>query len=261
MRNSSSKGDIIKTICMYTVAWSCGTSLGYLFSGSLYKLGPYALSAIVVLTGACVLWIFRKDSSIEDKSESGNYPLSTNIMFVWMGWVIIFVVTFVERAILVFFPVLCAQKNLGPFYASLPLFLMMLGQGVFSIYFFRNKNLFYKKNIIVIMNILAATTLLLVWVFPSYLVYLAGFTLFGIYGCFAYFSAVLYANNHFENQSYNVGINEGIVGISSILGVVISYFWMKALPGPDSIYLGCAMLLIILIFITALMPVKSREKA
>jgi len=258
MRNSSSRGKLMKIICMYTIAWSGGISLGYLASGSLYKLGPYALSIIVILSGAWVLWIFRKDSSIEANKETEDYAFSKNVMFVWIGWIIIAVVTFVERSILVFFPVFCAQKNIGPFYASLPLFLMMFGQGVFSIYFIKNTRLFYNKNVIILANIAAAIVMLSVWLFPSYLVYIIGFILLGLYGSFTYFSAVFYANNHFENRSLNVGINETIVGMSSITGVAISYIWMKALPGPDSIYLGCALLLIILVFVILFFPVKSR---
>ena len=128
----------------------------------------------------------------------------------------------------------------------------------FSFYFIKNTRLFYNKNVIILANIAAAIVMLSVWLFPSYLVYIIGFILLGLYGSFTYFSAVFYANNHFENRSLNVGINETIVGMSSITGVAISYIWMKALPGPDSIYLGCALLLIILVFVILFFPVKSR---
>jgi len=248
IRNSSSRADIFKTISMYTVAWSTGTAFGYLGSGSLYKLGPYALSFIIVLSAVWIVYIIRGKHCVDNSVvEEPEYPFGTDPVYLWIGWIIIFAVTFTERALQVFFPVLCAKSGISPFMAGLPLFLMMFTQGAFAMFFTKYKNLFYRKNLIITANIAAVLLLLVLWLFPYYPVYLAGFTLFGVYGAFTYFSSVLYANNHFENRSLNVGINEAIVGIGAVIGVVISYVWMKFIPGAGSIYLGCALLMILAI--------------
>lgn len=229
---------IFYTVALYNLSWCSGVSFGFLFSGSFYNLGHYVLFFFVLLIHIIIILIIYKSrlpvikETAVAESNYNNEPL-----YLWIGWIMVLMITFFQRSIQTFFPVVCARINITPFLAGLPLFLMMFGQAVFSCFLANIPRVFYQKKALLIANTLMLFVFIALWLLPYYLVYIFGFIIFGLYGSFIYFSSVLYANNYYKNRSENVGINELIVGIGGIAGIVITSLWMDAVKSDNSMYL------------------------
>ncbi|OGS20025.1 MAG: hypothetical protein A2252_01900 [Elusimicrobia bacterium RIFOXYA2_FULL_39_19] len=255
IRNTSSRGEIFKTMSTYTFTWNSGIALGFLSSGSLYRAGPVALSVLMVICGIAIMGIINaRRVSAETAVDNEAHSFNANPFYLWVGWIMIFSVNSVERSIQTFFPVISAQNNLSPFLSGIPLFLLMAAQGTFSLYLAKKKNLFYNKKAALLINLSGLLIFTALWLYPSYITYLVCFFLTGLYGSFCYMSAVVYANNHHENRSHNVGINETLVGISGITGVAMSSFFMEYFPGAGSLYLICALYIVAAIVYISLIP-------
>ena len=63
MRGESKPGQLAQTVGYYTVSWSLGTSLGFVSSGLLYRLGPTALAMLTALVGAAILVLLARHRS------------------------------------------------------------------------------------------------------------------------------------------------------------------------------------------------------
>lgn len=247
MRGDAPPGGLARATGLYTLAWSGGSSLGVLLSGTLYNFGSTVLIVLTLGVGGLISFLLfrhqaRPDSApsadeMEETGPAGSAPVHG--AYVGVAWLIIFTAMFVQRPIQTFYPALCAGAQIAPWLAGLPLFLHMFiqalaGAGMISLRF-----LMYRKTPLILIQGAAAGLLILIGLHPS-IEYLAiGMSLLGIWAGFAYFSAVYYASNS-GRRSRNIGINECLVGLGSFSGLILSEYFMKKSGNPATMYRVCA---------------------
>ena len=252
MRTFPDSKEMSHAVALYTLFWSSGVSLGFVFSGFFYSMGIWWLAAVISICGTTALLIIGiyKPAPARNIQQAatprpGSSSITEHSKYVFIGWIIVFLVTFVQRAIQTFFPVICATENISAYLTGIPLFLMMLFTALTGYWMKNLQKLFYAKPLILLMNLAAIIMLLLIWLIPNYFIYIIGFSVMGIYGGFGYFSSVFYSNNDYANKSRNVGINELMVGVASILGIFICEFAIRLTGNTKSIYLLCSIILIL----------------
>lgn len=252
MRGEAAPGGLAKSVGLYTLAWSLGSSLGFLSSGYFYGLGRLALAAgCVAVAGVIlvVLWRHRArpegELSADEHVEQGSKKARpVNAAYVWVGWLIIFSGMFIQRPIHNFFPTLCAREGISSFAAGVPLSLQMLVQGVVGLICIRYRDFLYRRTPLWLLHVAAAAVLVALWRWPGYAVGVAGIGVIGVYTGFAYFSAVYYASNS-GRRSFNIGVNEFLVGVGSFAGLFVSEWWMTRTGNPAVMYLVCAVTLLL----------------
>jgi len=253
MRSEAPPGGLNEAVANYTVAWSVGIALGFLLSGSGYSLGPRALAGMTVAAGIIILMsVFLRrarphgeasaDEHVEHGPE-GSRPVDSR--YVIIGWIMIFAACFVQRPIQTFFPAWCKEQGVGPLSAALPLFLMMLVQAGVGFGMKWLRPTLYRRTPVWAVQLGGAAALALAWRFPGYGIYLAAFSLAGIYLGFVFFCAVYYASNDFAHRSRNVGVNEFMVGAGSLLGIFVCETWTSYGSDKTLLYAACAAALVI----------------
>ena len=239
MRGETVPGGLSLTVARYTLAWSAGSSLGFLASGTVYRLGSLALAAVDVAVGLGVLVILLRHrhrhhdqaSADEHIEEHGCGARAVNPAYVVVGWCMIFTAIFIQRPLQSLFPAVCGQAGISPVWVGGVLFLHMLVQGVWGHSVYRFARWRYRRTPILVFHATAA--LLLGWVawHPTFAACSAGIVLLGLYTGFAYFSAVYYSSNS-GRRSLNIGVNECLVGLGGLAGLFASEKW-TAYTGSD----------------------------
>jgi hypothetical protein len=229
MRGETAPGGLAKTVARYTLAWSAGSSLGFLSSGAVYRLGTMALAAVDVAVGLGVLltlarYRYRSQdeaSADEHVEQPGHGARAVNPAYVAVAWCTVFTVMFVQRPLQSLFPALCGQAGVAPAAAGGVLFLHMLLQGVWGYAMGRCTRWRYRRTPIIVFHTTAALILSLVAWHPSPVASSAGIVVLGLYTGFAYFSAVYYSSNS-GRRSFNIGVNECLVGLGGLAGLFVS---------------------------------------
>ncbi len=248
MRSESSLGMTLKSsVAMYNFSWSFGAGAGSLTAGLLYVLGTWtligtALAATAVIIGLLLLHKssgeerITGDGEIEEGSPDAR-PVSP--AYVLIGWMMIFTILFVQRPLFTFLPPMFAKDGTSSLMASLPLFAMMTVQAFVALFMWRFRDHLYRRTSFWIVQIIAALAFAAIWLWPSYAVCLALLLLLGAYSGYAFFCSIYYASNS-KRSSFNIGVNEGLVGLGSIAGIFAGNAWMKASGSDTQIYLMCA---------------------
>src|ERR1035437_3358054 len=111
MRTESAPGDLGRAIGLYTLAWSLGSAAGIFASGFFYQLGFTMLSALIMLVGVVMLLVLLTHKprpadapSADEQVERGSEKAPpVDPIYVWIGWLMIFMAMFVQRPIHSFF--------------------------------------------------------------------------------------------------------------------------------------------------------------
>lgn len=252
MRGETVPGGLALTVARYTLAWSVGSSFGFLSSGAVYRLGTVALGIVDVLVGASVLMILlchrhrdhNEASADEHVEESGAGARPVNPAYVWVAWCMIFTAMFVQRPLQSLFPAVCGRAGISPAWVGGVLFLHMLLQGCWGHLLHRFRRWRYRRTPIIVFHTTAALLLILVALFPAFSVSAAGIVLFGFYTGFAFFSAVFYSSNS-GRRSFNIGVNECLVGLGCVGGLFASQWWMQYTGSDAAMYLVGAVALLV----------------
>ena len=266
MRGEAAPGKLTRAVGLYTLAWSLGSGLGVFSSGLCYQFGVLALSGLTALVGLTVLVILllyrskpvHETSADEEVDRSSSRPV--NPSYVWIGWIIIFTAMFVQRPLQTFFPSLSAQSGISPFLAGLPLALHMILQGVMGYSLFPLRNLLYRKTSLLVFQGSAALLFFLIWLRPSLAGCFIGISLLGIYTGFAYYAAVFYSSNS-GRRSFNIGINECLVGLGSFAGLFAVEGWMKYSGDVHAMYLIGGLVLLVSIVLQLTIARLGQRKA
>ncbi|MBT3378143.1 MAG: MFS transporter [Lentisphaerae bacterium] len=266
MRGETEPGDLARTVSRYTLAWSCGSALGFLSSGIVYGLGIAALAALDALVGGAILFVLlshrrrpHHESSADDHVEqpaAAGRPVDP--VYVLVGWCLIFTAMFIQRPVHSLFPAICARNGITSFTASLPLAGQMLIQGGMGYVMFSLRHWLYRRTPLVILHILAGVVFLLVWRFPPFVIVSIGISLLGIYTGFAYFSAVYYASNSLRG-TFNVGVNECLVGVGSFAGLFASEWWSRRSGTENAMFLVCGVALFVSVVLQMLLICRRKQ--
>ena len=247
MRGEGALGSLKSSVSLYTLSWCMGSALGTLTSGWFFQGGVTALvAAVLIATAAMAILLARNarpstDGPLpEETVEHGTrqkYPVSN--AYIAVGWLMIFTVTFVQRPIFTFLPPLFAAEGIGSLQASLPLFLHLAVSAVFGLFLYRYRDTLYRRTPFVIFQSAGAAALCAMWRWPTYWVCFSMLCLLGIYAGYAYYCAVYYASNS-GRRSFNIGVNEALVGFGSVAGILLGDLWMRRSGSSAGLYLVCA---------------------
>jgi MFS family permease len=266
MRGEAPPGGLVRVTALYTCAWSSGASLGFLASGSLFRLGGVVMSLLVLAASAFIfVLLFRHrvrpgDSPSADEhvdAAPGNDP-GLHGAYVGVAWVMIFTAMFVQRPLQTFYPALAGRAGVAAALAGAPLFVHMLLQAVAGGLMVKARGWLYRPGILATVQLLGVALLVVVWRFPVYAVVAPGIGLLGLWAGFMYFCSVFYASNA-GNRSRNVGINECLVGLGSFAGLFVSEWFMTRLADDDIMYAVCAAALLISVAVQmTIIRIRSR---
>ncbi|MBI2437448.1 MAG: MFS transporter, partial [Lentisphaerae bacterium] len=267
MRAEAAPGDLRRAVGNYTLAWSLGSAVGILSSGFFYRLGFTMLSALALLVGALILVVLRLHKSrpadapsADEQGErlSGQAP-PVDPMYVWIGWLMMFAAMFVQRPIQSFFPVISAKAGISAFVTSLPLFLQMTVQALVGLAMIRARHWLYRRMPLGLAQAGAALLLVVMWLWPTWPICFLGVSFLGIYLGFVYFCSVYYSSNS-GRRSFNVGVNEFLVGLGSFASLFVSEWAMKRTGAAASMYLIIALALLILLAVQLAVAGKARPE-
>lgn len=252
IRTESAPGDLNHAIGFYTLAWSLGSAAGIFSSGFFYQLGFTMLSALIVLFGGVMLGVLLTHKprpadapSADEHVESGSKKAPpVDPIYVWIGWVMIFMAMFVQRPIHSFFPAIGAKTGVSAFLTSLPLGLQMTAQAAAGLAMIRWRHLLYRRTPLFLIHGGAAVLLMVMWRWPTLPVCFPGISLLGAYAGFIYFCSVYYSSNS-GRRSLNIGVNEFLVGLGSFAGLFISEVVIQQTGNDASMYLVIAVALLI----------------
>ena len=151
---------------------------------------------------------------------------------------------FVQRPVLTYFPSLSAQTGISALLVGIPLALHMTLQGLVGYGLCPLRNLLYRKTSFFVFQGGAGLLFLLIWIRPSLVNCFIGISLLGIYTAFAYYAAVFYSSNS-GRRSFNIGVNECLVGLGSFAGLFAVERWIKFSGDVHAMYLvgGLALLI------------------
>ncbi|MBI4831035.1 MAG: MFS transporter [Candidatus Lindowbacteria bacterium] len=250
MRNESAPGGLKWTVALYTLAWSGGAAFGFLSSGYLYAFGKTVMGVTIM---AVTLFIFlvlltrkAKDDgapTIDDHVEEGSpcAPRATHA-YVLVGWMMFFTACFVQRSTCTFYPMICAREGVSSLLTSAPLFIQMAIQALFGFYAFKLRDWLYRPEPQLAFQISTAALLAAAWLWPSALLGAAALALIGFYSGFVSFCAVYYSSNS-GNRSFNIGVNEFLVGLGSVAGIFIVEWFVKRSGNENVMFLVCGVCL------------------
>jgi len=148
-----------------------------------------------------------------------------------------------------------AKAGVSAFVTGLPLFLQMAVQAAVGLAMIRWRHLLYRRTPLGLIHAGAAVLVLVMWRWPTLPVCFPGISLLGAYTGFVYFSSVYYASNS-GRKSFNIGVNEFLVGLGNFAGLFISEWVMKRTGNDANMYLVIAVAL--LISLAAQLVVASR---
>lgn len=210
---------------LYTLSWSAGMAFGSLAEGFLMNRGflwarlPILLPAVVVIFGILVSQKLNNSKDLYEKAQENNIPDTFLKVYAKIAWIEIFTVTFVTVGIRYLLPKMTISFfNFSHTSAASAVFLFFVLQamsGYVSCFF---RFLSYNLKAHNLLKLLAAMGLIVPVLFPyDFSVFLSVCCL-GIYSGHAFWASVFYAINDRRRAGFNVGINESLVGISSVLG-------------------------------------------
>jgi MFS family permease len=252
MRTEAAPGDLKRAAGLYTLAWSSGSAAGIFSSGFLYQLGFTMLSGLITLVGIVMLVVLLMHKPRPADAPSANEHVEggsekappVDPVYVWIGWLMIFMAMFVQRPIHSFFPAISAKAGVSAFVTGLPLFLQMAVQAVAGLVMIRWRHLLYRRTPLWLIHVGAAVLLLVMWRWPTLPVCFFGIGLLGAYAGFVYFSSVYYSSNS-GRRALNIGVNEFLVGLGSFAGLFISEWVMRRTGNDANMYLVIAVALLI----------------
>ncbi|MFA5203483.1 MAG: MFS transporter [Lentisphaeria bacterium] len=248
MRGEAAPGELAQAVGLYTLAWSGGSALGFLSAGWLYAHGRPVMTLFVA--GLCLVMLVLLLShrakpadvpSADEHVETGPAgSREVNPGYVWVGWLMIVTVTFVQRPLFTFVPMFGAKAGVSSFWTGLPLFLHMGVLALAGLGLWKCRRWLYRRTPVVVIQVAGILLLLGLWHWPQYTLAATGLTLLGLYAAFAYFCAVYYASNS-GRRAFNIGVNEFLVGLGSLAGLGAVHGWLARAGAADTdMYLVCA---------------------
>lgn len=251
MRGETAPGGLALTVGRYTLAWSAGSAAGFLSSGSLYRLGSLALCAMTLLVGAAILVALLRHqarphalvSADEHVEPAASAARAVNPRYVLVGWCLIFTAMFVQRPLQSLWPAICARSAILPFLPGLALALHMLVQGLWGYRVAAFAAWRYRRTPLAVLHLAGALLLGLAWLKPVFSSSAAAIVVLGLYTGYAYFTAVYYASNS-GRRSFNIGVNECLVGMGSFAGLFAAEWGETLLGKAGGMYAVCAVALL-----------------
>lgn len=256
MRGEGLIGSLGRAIAVYTLAWSLGCGLGPLSSGLVYRLGILAVIVLTVLVGALMFILLLRSRPAEaERAKAGETveegsarARPVNPMYIFVAWIMIFTAMFIQRPLLTLLPAVGAKIGMSSAIVGVLLFCHMAVQAAAGFYMMRFRDYLYRRTPFLLIQGVAVVILMVLWRWTSTPLLFVGLSLLGIYMGFIYFCAVYYASNS-GRRAFNIGMNECLVGLGSVAGILLSDIGMRWVGGHQGLFLICGAALLLATFL------------
>ncbi|MEO6907774.1 MAG: MFS transporter, partial [Abditibacteriaceae bacterium] len=266
MRGEAGVGSLGRTISRYTFSWSSGIGFGFLFGG-LFKSGggAMALSAASIIFCLAILALAITHSQNDHENDSADGRIETMASFhpddeaansralalhwryVVIGWSICFGCNFGMRPISTFIPKFLAEQGHPAWLAGGMLFSLYVMQALIGSQAYKFRSWQYRKTPLLVQQGLLLLCFIGLWsisnLFATAIILMVLGLLFGV----SFFWSVYYVSNH-PRSSRNVGVNEALVGVANICGVLASQDVITYYHSDAAYYLMVALVLAFLMF-------------
>ncbi len=229
VRGQTPRGGLASTIAKYTVAWSLGVSVGFLLGGVIKSLGdPTLLSVLCIFACAAVFVMIAKQPIVEsNQSETSSTRCSAlraappiDARYIAIGWSLCLAANFVQRPLAAFVPKFSAQDGNAPWLAGVLLCTMLFAQAMSGLAMSRKTQWLYQLKSLIFLQIGVIAVLGALWMTRSFALSIVLLACLGVLHGFSFFSAVFYVNNN-ARSARNVGINETMVAVGNISGMIL----------------------------------------
>ncbi len=230
MRGRSAEGAMASTVAKYNVSWSLGIGLGFLLTGVLRSYGqPLILAALcsAAIIGLIGMIAGDKPAPVEegDKSSTRIAPETANTRhanarYVAIGWSLCVAGNFLQRPLVTFISKFSAQAGHQAWMAGTLLCVLMWAQALGGYISYRQARWHYTARPLIVLQIGIVLALCGLWLSQSYALSLVSMAILGVLQGFTFFCAVFYTSNS-SRSAHNVGINEMMVGVGNIGGMVV----------------------------------------
>ena len=253
MRGDVPPGSLPITIARYNIAWCSGLACGFLFGGFLHDLGG-SLAMTALCTAACLVILVMaamhrprplshesSDATVEASPPSGS-PVDPR--YVLIGWWIALLCNFTQRPLTTFTPKFYAEAGYGAWRVGTLLFCLFILQAISNLFWHRMRYALYRRTSLLLPQVLMAIGLTLLWRFPAFGPSVLTMTALGaVYG-FLFWSSIYYVSND-RGSSFNVGVNEAMVGVGNVLGA-LGCSWVMAVSSHSLAFFPVCIGLIVL---------------
>ena len=266
---SGSKGGVVRTTSLYTVAWSLGFALGSTVFGMIpnWRHGFYlnaAMSMVMVFGVLFIMWQKTRGNVAAATEEQGVSPADGEYAGMpdcaLVGWIGAGIGTTTIAALRTLEPNLAVELGIGKMHGGLILALVSYMQVFLALLFIRTRRWMYMTYPLVISGLCGMAGLVLLCVSRQVpLLYVSTF-LYGIFSGVFYFVTIFHSQVHPTKNAQYVATNEAVVGIVSVVGsigggAIAESFGLRTTFGI------CVALILFLIIIQILMMARLRKKA
>lgn len=226
------------TVGGYTLGWSSGCVVGTLAGGVAYAAGKLALGGLCLVCAAISLLLLHFQTTrsappppapaaaTPPPPDWHPAPGPERAMpgYVLVGWLLIVSAVAVQHPQQALIPGAWAKLEISPWWTSLPLFLQFLLQALLGLGLGWVPACLYRRSVLLTANLLAVALLLWMSVQTSKVAVGIGLAALGLWLAYAYFASVYYVNDS-PRRAFNVGVNECLVGVGSVLCTGLIGHW------------------------------------
>ena len=268
---SGSKGGVVRTTALYTVAWSLGFAMGSTVFGMLkqWQHGFYVNAAMSMMMVLGVLLIMRMKSSkgvtTESTSDAKAAALPKNEYAglpdcAIVGWLGAGIGTTTIAALRTLEPNLAVELGIGKLHGGLILALVSYMQVAMAIALIRTRMFMFKTYPLVISGLCGIAGLLMLCFFRQIPLLYASTFLYGIFSGIFYFATIFHSQVHPTKNAQYVAMNEAIVGIVSVVGSIGGGAIAERFGIRTTFGICCALIAILIVLQTVLMT-RLRRRA
>ncbi len=269
---SGSKGGVVRTTSLYTVAWSLGFAIGSTVFGMLkhWQHGFYVNAAMSMTMVLGVLLIMRMKSSKGVSTEAtpdakivappeNEYAGLPDCVIV--GWLGAGIGTTTIAALRTLEPNLAVELGIGKLHGGLILALVSYMQVAMAIALIRTRMFMFRTYPLVISGLCGIAGLLMLCFFRQIPLLYASTFLYGIFSGIFYYATIFHSQVHPTKNAQYVATNEAIVGIVSVVGsigggAIAEHFGIRTTFG-----ICCVLIAILIVLQTILMARLKRRSA
>lgn len=232
----SRQRSINRSVGLYTLSWSLGFALGPFVAGLLWETigwrGCHAVSATVALlvaVGACLLKHHAHAvPPVSGASEDEVVlPVKTDEYaglpdLAWMGWIFSGTGCIAVTVIRGLFPSSGALCDLPKAEMGIVLFILSFTQAIVGLALGRGRYWMYRPLPVLMFGLCGIASLCLFAVANTFFAFTLAAACFGLYSGAFFFFLVFHSLVHPEKSARHVSINEAVVGLTAIIGPLVS---------------------------------------
>lgn len=226
IETDKSAGTVIAT-SLYTFSWSCGMGTGPFVFGNFSSTTGFIINGVMGMIIAGIIGgiarFYHPEKSPDTAVVTPSFNCYENLPdLAKLGWIVGGVGTFAVAIVRTLVPYRAELAGISKADAGITLAIVSLVQGLTALALIRGKYWMYNKAPALVINIAGILGLIGFGFATDRESFMVSALIYGIYSGCAYFYLVFHSLVHPTKSSRYVGVNEMVVGISSISSPVVS---------------------------------------